>query len=644
MAKHASDASSVELSHYATVVRRRWRFVVAGILLGVVLSTALVLFLPTRATATTQVNVNLISSNAFNSQRPASDLIDMQTEQSMARSTSVTSAVAEELGDGWTKASVRAATEATLLPDGTVLRVEFTAGDAVTAANGAALVAEKYLQYRSDQAQGRVDVASERLTVRRNTLNKQLAQANVKVAEAPEVGASRIAAEMERQGIADELSSVTSQLNELRAVDTSGGTVLMEADPQQVASSPNRPLILASGLFGGALLGLVLAFVANVLDRRVRDSYDVFGAGGGITVARLEGEVATVPAAGDDADALRAVRERLLSTAAGNRTVFSVVDVGDRAARPSDVAANLAVALADSGMTTDLVLADLPDDALRTVLAALEVHEVEPAGAVRRFRGGFDLSLTVLVPAPGHQRLSTADIVSDLLSDGVRSADVTVVAVAQAAGPAVRLSAGRACDQVLLVAEEMATRIDDLAQAVTDLLAVQAVIHGTVLVPRGRQLGGVRASDPVPAAPVSAPVIAPVPAPVIAPVTDSEDTAGETLEETDAPPQEVVDTEEGSEEGTPDEAPDGEIESSESLEQAEPTPEPTQEPAEEPIEEPAEEPAASSNRAAKRPRKRQRGTSGAKAAGPVSPHDVIDTSVPPDEPVVANENSWAFTR
>ncbi|WP_227486898.1 hypothetical protein [Nocardioides malaquae] len=495
MAKQGSDASSVELSHYVTVVRRRWRYVAAGVAAGIVVAASLVLFLPATATAATLVNVNLISSNAFNSQRPASDLIDMQTEQAAARSTSVMSAVAEGLGSGWTDASVRAATSATLLPDGTVLRIEFTAPQASDAALGSTLVAEEYLAYRSELAQDRVDVAAQRLVERRNALNRQLARANARVSQAPQ-GAERISEEMARQGIADELSAVTTQLNEIRAVDTSGGTIFTEADAKQVQVSPNRPLILGSGLFGGALLGLVLAFVANVLDRRVRDSYDVYGAGGGISVARLGEPSPRLPAEGEDAESLRAVRERLLSAVPSHRPVISVIDVGEAGGMPSDVAANLAVALADSGMSTDLVLAGHPNQVLQEILTSLQAVEVDGVGAARRFRSGAGSALTVLVPEQGHQRLSTADIVSDLLADAVRDAEATVVGVAQTAGPAVRLSAGRASHQVLLVVEEMTTRIDDLAQVATDLVAVQATIHGTVLVPRGRHFDPAAPSAP----------------------------------------------------------------------------------------------------------------------------------------------------
>lgn len=647
MAKHASGASSVELSHYLTVLRRRWKAVVVGIVLGVGVATVLALVLPSQATARTEVNVNLISSNAFNSQRPASDLLDLQTEQAMARSTAVMSEVAEALGDDWTTSAVRGATQAALLPDGTVLRIEFTARDAEEAATGSELVAQAYLDYRSDQAQGRVDVASERLTARRTTLNRQLAQANLKIAEAPDSGAARNAAEMERQGIADELSGVTTELNELRAVDTSGGAVLTEADPDQAEMSPNRPLIMTSGIFGGALLGLVLAFVANVLDRRVRDPYDVFGAGGGITVAHLADPEAAVPAEREDADLLRAVRERLLSTAASDRVVFSVVDVGSRTALPSDVATNLAVALADSGMSTDLVLADYPQEVLNEVLAALRVTEVEPVGVSRCFRDGFDSSLRVLVPSPVGQRLSTADVVSDLLADGVRAAEATVVGVAPGAGPAVRLSAGRASDQVVLVVEEMTTRIDGLAEAASDLLAVQAEIHGTVLVPRGRQLAGL--AEP------GAMTARSTPPPLVTTHPEASDAAGtdEVAQDADEEPEpapvaeQVTEEQAVEEQATEVEATD-EVESTDEVEatdEVEPTDEAEDVPTSGDTEVADQEESDESTEADETP-VTDEGDDPSETDETEKPAgvDVQALSAPPDTPVVANENSWAFTR
>src|SRR5690606_22082998 len=241
MAKHVSNTPSMELSHYATILRRRWIYVVSALGVGVLLASVLMFAVPSKSTSTTLVNINLISSNAFTASRPPSDLLDMETEQAMARSTAVMNEVADGLGDGWTKSSVRAATEAMLLPDGTVLRIQFTGGSPQEAADGATLVAETYLSYRADEAQGRVDTASEGLETRRDSLRKKLRAANKEIAGTEIDSQERLAAELARQVIAEELTTVTSQINELQVVTTGGGSVLTEADPAQTQSSPNRP-------------------------------------------------------------------------------------------------------------------------------------------------------------------------------------------------------------------------------------------------------------------------------------------------------------------------------------------------------------------------------------------------------------------
>ncbi|WP_162598588.1 hypothetical protein [Nocardioides gilvus] len=483
-----SNTSSMELSHYATILRRRWVYVAGALCLGVLVATALMVTVPSKSTSTTLVNINLISSNAFSASRPPSDLLDMETEQAMARSTTVMNEVAAGLGDGWTKSSVRAATEATLLPNGTVLRIQFTGGSPDEAADGATLVAEKYLAYRSEEAQGRVDSAAERLVVRRDSLRKQLTAANDELSESAAGSQGRLTAELARQTVAEELATVTTQLNELRVVNTGGGSVLTEADARQTQSSPNRPLMLFSGILGGLLSGLVLAFVVNVLDRRVRDPYDVAGAGGGVTVARLAGEETSVPAVGVEAEQIRAVRERVMAATSAERPVLAVIDVGPDDAVPTDVAINLAASLADSGLETDLIIVDHPVDVLVNVLHDLSAREVGARAHVRRFRSRTVPTLQISVPDTSGTRLATIDVVVDLVSTPERSTAVTVVALSPSAGSAARLAAGRFADQVLFAVHELGTHIDELAAVASELMAVEARTHGTVLLPEGRHL------------------------------------------------------------------------------------------------------------------------------------------------------------
>ncbi len=341
MAKHASDTSSMELSHYLTVLRRRVRPVVVCLVGGVALAVGVIVVKPSSSTASTLVNLNVISSNAFANSRPDSDLVDLQTEQSMARSTTVMDTVAEALGGDWSRTEVRRSTTATLLPDGTVLRIEFRAPTARAAAQGASLVAEEYLRYRSAIAQSRVDLATEPLTARGEALRKRLAEENATIANARAGSRERTTAQLRAEELRTELASLSARSSELAAISTSGGVIITEADPGQVGVSPNRMLVLLSGALGGLLAGLVGAFVVNVLDRRVRDSYDVTGAGGGDVVATFGAGEPELPTIGADADEFRALRERLLAGLAVESPVLGVIDVVPAGEGPSDVAVGL---------------------------------------------------------------------------------------------------------------------------------------------------------------------------------------------------------------------------------------------------------------------------------------------------------------
>ena len=495
MAKHASDTSSMELSHYLTVLRRR-RALVAGCLVGgVALAVGVIVGTPSSSTASTQVNLNVISSNAFGNSRPDSDLVDPQTEQSMARSTTVTDKVAETLGGRWSRTEVRRSTTATLLPDGTVLRIEFTAPSARVAAQGATLVAEEYLRYRSAIAQSRVDLAAEPLTARSAALRKRLGEENATIANTRVGSQERTAAELRAEELRAELAALSARSSELAAISTTGGEVITEADAEQVTISPNRALVLLSGSLGGLLAGLVAAFVANILDRRVRDSYDVAGAGGGDVVATFGAGEPELPTTGADADEFRALRERLLAGVAAESPVLGVIDVVAGEGGPSDVGVGLALSLADAGVATDLVLAGYGTDLVDRVAADLGMHEVETHGRGRRFRGGVAESLTLVVPESSRPRHATSDLLAELLDDHVRAAEVSVVAVDPSAGASVRLTVGRAAHRTLLVARETETSIDDLSRVAGDLQGIWAVLHGTVLTGPGRRLSAAAAQE-----------------------------------------------------------------------------------------------------------------------------------------------------
>lgn len=489
----------MDLSYYGSVLRRRWKLVLLGILVGVGAAFAVLAVQPERATSWVEVDVNPIADNAFSSSRPASDLLVPETEQAMARSTRVVDNVVAAVGGDLTATEVRANMVATLLADSTVLRIDYTAATAREAADGALLVAQEYLDYRSSVAQERIDQAAEQLGQRRRTLDGELREANQQYARAAPGSPARAAADARRQSISGDLTSVNSQVNQLRAISTSGGTIISQPDPERAVLSPNRGMTVVSGVLGGLLLGLVLPFVGNVFDRRVRGTHDVTRSGAGPVVATLEDPTATVPAELDEADQLRALRERLLAAGASSQAVVAVTDLGTRTGGPTDVAANLAVAFADAGKETTLVLAGYPTVSFAQVVEALDLVETGYGHHSRYFHSRLVDSLTVVVPAPRAARVSDADMVATLLLKARRSA-VTVVGVPAGGGQSVRLTAARLADHVVLAVAAASTKLEELSGVVTEFRAVGAVVHGTVLVPASRVLQG----DPsvVPPAPV----------------------------------------------------------------------------------------------------------------------------------------------
>ncbi|MGA8210921.1 MAG: Wzz/FepE/Etk N-terminal domain-containing protein, partial [Nocardioidaceae bacterium] len=478
MTEDALESPSLDIGRFVHVLRRRWLVVVLGLVVGCVVAVAVLMLVPRTATATTLVDVNVISAEPFSQSRPDSDLVDAETETQLARSTAVVEEVSKTLGEKLTPAQVRSRTTATLLADGTVLRISFSTTGVATAIRGADALAAEYLAFRSDVAQRKMDTMLGQLVARRTDLQEQL----VKVRSG---AATSGRAQAQAQVISGDLGAVASQMAKLQALDTTGGTVLATADPSTTRISPRAYSVLASGGFGGLLLGLVLAFVVNLLDRRVRDENDVEAAGGGLVLSRVHDRSGEVPAMGDDLDSIRSLRERLLAVLPVDGAVVAVADV-NRHGLPTDIAVNLAIVTAQVGLRVNLVLPEHAPEVVRALRVRLGLSPTATGARVvsPRFEG---VSVSVLGATDTDSGVS-ADEITDLLAGRDDEADLTVVALPPSCSRSLRLSAGRLGHAFVLVVSERDTRIEQVAALATELTAVQAVVHGSVLVPRERHL------------------------------------------------------------------------------------------------------------------------------------------------------------
>lgn len=485
MSELISESPSVGLDRYATIIKRR-RWVVFWVTLaGVVLSASYLLLSPSLLTATTQVKLNVISTTPFNPQRPDSGLLDAQTEQQMARSSEVLRDAAEVLGGDVTPEGLRRDMSVTLLPDATVARITYAAGDAEAARSGADAIAEAYLAFRSSQADQKRETIIDQLNARRDVLRQQVLDANGEVAKAPKGSPARAQAIADRQTATTELESIAAEVNQLASLDTNGGQVLTNASDNLVYANPKRSLVLGIGLAGGLALGLAAAFIANVADRRVHDGYDVRGAHAGQVFADIDGTWGRVPVADEDRDGVESARERLLATFDPHGGVLAVLDL-TRGSLPSDLPVNIAAALSDSHEGIDLVLPEWPLDLVADVALAL-------GGSRKRMASGRVPVLDgrmMLIFSPDNGKSARQPWMRLLQgAHAARQPDrALVVAVPNRAPSSLRLAAGRMSSSTVLVAEKRGTRIGELARLATDLRDVDTVVRGTILVAHRRKL------------------------------------------------------------------------------------------------------------------------------------------------------------
>ncbi|MBW4094367.1 MAG: CpsD/CapB family tyrosine-protein kinase [Acidobacteria bacterium] len=467
------ENSAVGIGHYGAVLKRQWKIVAVVTVLALLAAAAYLFVTKTTATATTVVNLSVITTDPFNPGKSNSALLDSATEKQVATSYAVATAAAQTLHTGDGVNELRKGLSVAALATGTTMSLDYTSTTVEKARSGADALATAYLAYRQAQAESRKTKLQAQLQEQMVTLQASLGNAK---------GAAD-------SSVLTQIGSVQSQLNQLALVDTSGGSILNPATENAVVLSPNPPLVMVTGLLAGLVLGLVLAFLVNILDRRVRDWYDVRGAGAGPLLASLLATRPTLPATGNDLDQFRVLRERLLASSRHHLGVLTVIDE-TRRPQGSDVAANLAVALAETGAPVQMILMQAQEEQIALLSESLALQSVPGTSDGLQFSSAKNLSLTVFQPDQDKSSFAVDEFVTESVRHRLAtkgSGDIIILAVPPSAPHASRLAAARLSDSVLLVGEMFRTKIDVLALNAAEIKHVAAHLTGTVLVSTGRR-------------------------------------------------------------------------------------------------------------------------------------------------------------
>ncbi|MGO3089509.1 MAG: Wzz/FepE/Etk N-terminal domain-containing protein [Galactobacter sp.] len=261
---------SLGLDHYARVVLRQWRLIALVTVLGFVASAVYLVVAPRTFTAKTTLNLNIITTEPFKPQRAASGLLDRTTEVNIARSQIVAERAATLIGDGDTAREIRDASEVRTSADATVVDVIFSAPSADQAIDGADAVAKAYLDFRSEQAQVRVDSMLKSYNDQMEDLNAELKRTNQTLSAATPGSSTEVQARAKQQQLLTQINDLLAARNEVNTVDTTGGIVLTPAGKNTPYALPSRTTTVVTGGAVGLVLGVILAYVRNPFDRRVR--------------------------------------------------------------------------------------------------------------------------------------------------------------------------------------------------------------------------------------------------------------------------------------------------------------------------------------------------------------------------------------
>ncbi|WP_025617718.1 hypothetical protein [Salinispora cortesiana] len=344
----ATVGRTLTLTDLLRVPLHRIPVLAGAAVLGLLAALGYVLLVPSAVTADAVVAVRPVVTDAFTPSGASADrAVNMNVERGIATGTEVVRRLVD--GTGRDQRDVQDALELEVPTGGQILRFRFTASSPQEAVAGVNLAAAAYLDVRRTMyEQQRADIlrsydeSISKVQAQQEALQRRIASAREGEAEA---------AVAELSGVNSQLVQLGSARTEIAAVDVNPGWVTREAETNLVPSGGNRLLHLLAGLLGGVLLGVVLAYGWESVDRRIRSVDDGRDATGLPLLGTARGPNARGSRQAVDAD----IRYVAMAIAGRTREPARIVLLTTRGDQ-TVLSAGLAVALAATGR--EVYLAD----------------------------------------------------------------------------------------------------------------------------------------------------------------------------------------------------------------------------------------------------------------------------------------------
>jgi Mrp family chromosome partitioning ATPase len=490
---------SPELGDYAGAVRRRWWFVVALALVGLLLGAAYAKLAPKSYAASASVYVTATGANSNQvANSRTGGVVNLDSEAQVAQSAQVAALAGKSMHSTLSPQALAKQVAVTVPANSQVLMISCDAGSAKGAAACAQAFARAYLQYASNATNQSLKTQISALQDRINSLQRRAGKLASAVASLPS-NSPQAGADQSLLGVdKNQLNQYSNQLVALNAqqADSSAGYIISNAVPPAKPASPSKVLALAGGLIVGLFAGLVGALWWDRSDKRIRGPRDVARLGLRVLPSlplksRSRPEVAVVPAKSPAGKAFTGLAHAVAADLGQGSHVVMVAGVSSGQGG-SLVAANLAAGLARTQPRVILICADMQGSVVprimgmpaRPGLGELMTGQLSAAEVDSADTGVPRLS----VVTPGIDGLSDAAIQRDalerLLSVLRHEARFVVVEAPPLAEAADVYALASLADATLVAAETGRDARSDLREGVQRLEQLGSSLLGVLILPR----------------------------------------------------------------------------------------------------------------------------------------------------------------
>lgn len=495
-----SPVDGQELADYAVVMRRHWWVVIAGVLLGIAVGGAVTVLQPPVYESTTSVQMLATGfDEAAVAGSRSKGTINPDTEARLVTSVVVARRARDLLRSPVDPAELRERVSVEVPPSTSILDITFAAASPLEAQAGSQAFAQAYLANRLDSARAELTDQVTALRSQIGQLQSQLQQLTEQISRLSPTSGRRAYLETQRSNLSTELASLTNRLNQLQTTPVTGGRIISDAQLPREPSQPVVALNLAGAATAGLLLALLISYLRERHDSRLRRGIDTERRAG----VRLLVELPSHPRLSiDDVAPGSGVRARLFDRLRneveaalpdGHRLI--VVTGASPGAAATLVSANLATAFARAGNEVTLVCGHLSAGTAAGGLLSrlLRVAPVPGLGDV--LRGCLSLS-EVAQPVPRHPGLLVVaaatgitygqppDALRGLFADLRRSGRYVIVDAPSAAVSADAQRLGSLADAAIIAVERRRTRHREVVDAAEQLWRVGTPLLGAVVLGR----------------------------------------------------------------------------------------------------------------------------------------------------------------